>query len=204
MKKFILALAALATSALAASQPRTHDGFFLNLTLGLGYQNFGYEYKATRYEGMTIEADGISLDADTKIGGCIAPNLALHATITEVQNFASLELHDDDGKKVDESNDTESLLLFGIGVTYYLPSNVFFTGSIGLADFTITQPGSNSGGSSKAGFGFQAGIGKEWWAGDEWGMGVLGTFTYGSADDKDDIGEMSAYAVSVKFTLTLN
>ncbi len=39
MKKFILALAALATSALAASQPRTHDGFFLNLTLGLSYQD---------------------------------------------------------------------------------------------------------------------------------------------------------------------
>jgi hypothetical protein len=35
-------------------------------------------------------------------------------------------------------------------------------------------------------------------------MGVLGTLTYGSADDKDDIGEMSAYAVGVKFTLTLN
>lgn len=32
VKKFILALAALATSALAISQPYTHDGFFLDLT----------------------------------------------------------------------------------------------------------------------------------------------------------------------------
>lgn len=204
MKKFILALGILASTALAVSQPHTHDGFFLNLTLGLGFQDFDYEYNSGRYKGMTIDADGISLDADTKIGGCVAPNLALHATITEIQNFASLELKED-GRKVDESNQTESLLLIGIGVTYYFADNLFLTGSLGLAGFTITTAGSNSaGGSSEAGFGFQVGVGKEWWAGDEWGMGIVGTLTYGSADDKDDIGEMSAYGVGVKFTLTLN
>lgn len=205
MKKFILALAALATSALAASQPRTHDGFFLNLTLGLSYQNFGYEYKATRYEGMTIEGDGISLDADTKIGGCVAPNLALHLTITQVQNFSDLELKNEYERTVATTNQSESLILFGFGATYYFLDNMFVTGSFGLSVFTIEEVGnSRAGGASEAGIGFQVGVGKEWWAGDEWGMGVLGTLTYGSADDKDDIGEMSAYAVGVKFTLTLN
>ncbi|MBO4435825.1 MAG: hypothetical protein J5791_02945 [Fibrobacter sp.] len=204
MKKFILALGVLASTALAISQPHTHDGFFLNLTLGMSFQNFGYEYHATRYEGMTIDGDGVSLDADTKIGGCVAPNVALHLTITEVQNLTDLELKDGT-RTVATTSQTESLLLLGFGVTYYFLDNIFFTGTFGLSMFTIEESrNSNAGGSSEAGIGFQVGVGKEWWAGDEWGMGVMGTFTYGSADDKDDIGEMSAYAVGVKFTMTFN
>lgn len=204
MKKFILALGILASSALAISQPHTHDGFFLNLTLGLSFQNFGYEYHATQYDGMTIDGDGVSLDADTKIGGCVAPNVALHLTITEVQNLSDLELKDGN-RTVATTDQTESLLLLGFGVTYYFLDNIFFTGTFGLSMFTIGNSGNSSaGGSSEAGIGFQAGIGKEWWAGDEWGMGVMGTFTYGSADDQDGIGEMSAYAVGVKFTMTFN
>jgi hypothetical protein len=204
MKKFILALGILASSALAISQPHTHDGFFLNLTLGLSFQNFGYEYHATKYDGMTIDGDGVSLDADTKIGGCVAPNVALHLTITEVQNLSDLELKDGN-RTVATTDQTESLLLLGFGVTYYFLDNIFFTGTFGLSMFTIgNSSNSSAGGSSEAGIGFQVGIGKEWWAGDEWGMGVMGTFTYGSADDKDDIGEMSAYGVGVKFTMTFN
>ena len=204
MKKFILALGILASTALAISQPQTHDGFFMNLTLGLSYQDFDYKYKATQYEGRTIDGDGVSLDSDIKIGGCVAPDVALHLTITEVQNLSDLELKD--GKRTLATTDqTESLILFGFGVTYYFVDNIFFTGSFGLSVFTIgDSDNSSTGGSSEAGIGFQAGIGKEWWVGDEWGMGVMGTFTYGSADDQDGVGEMSAYAVGVKFTITLN
>jgi len=202
MKKILMAVATLAVMAFA--EPNTHDGFYLNFTLGLGYQNFGYEYTTSEYKGMTLDASGVSLDADTKIGGRIAPNLILHATITEIQNFASLEMKDD-GRKIGESDQTESLLLFGAGLTYYLANNMFLTGSLGIASFTITSAdNSSAGGSSSAGFGFQVGFGKEWWVSSEWGMGVMGALTYGSADDQDDIGEMSAFAIGVKFTMTYN
>ena len=204
MKKFILALGVLASTAFAISQPQTHDGFFMNFSLGLSFQNFGYEYKATQYKGQTIDGDGVSVDSDFKIGGCVAPNVALHLTITEVQNLSDLELKD--GKRTVATTDqTESLILFGFGATFYSANNMFFTGSFGLSMFTIgDSDNSSAGGSSEAGIGFQAGIGKEWWVGEEWGMGVMGTFTYGSADDQDGIGKMSAYAVGVKFTMTFN
>lgn len=64
-------------------------------------QNFGYECKATRYEGLTIEGDGISLDVDTKIGGCVAPNLA------------DLELKDDIGE----------MSVYAVGVKFTMTFN---------------------------------------------------------------------------------
>jgi hypothetical protein len=46
--------------------------------------------------------------------------------------------------------------------------------------------------------------GKEWWISENWGIGIAVAMSYGSADDKDDTGEMSAFGINFFITATYN
>ena len=177
MRKIFIAV--LAVAAMAMAESHTHDGFFLNLALGFGYQGFTYDANKAIFD---MEANGMSSEFDIKLGGCIAPNTLLHATILGVANV-------------------------GIGVTYYLPQNVFFSGSIGLAAFNLqdnTDSDNEITGQTDSGLGVQLAVGKEWWVSDNWGLGVSAAFTYGAAEDKDDMGDANAFGVNVMFSATFN
>ena len=154
-----------------------------------------------------MEANGMSSEFDIKLGGCIAPNTLLHATILGVANGSEIEAKRD-GKKIGSTSDrSESMSMFGIGVTYYLPQNVFFSGSIGLAAFNLqdnTDSDNEITGQTDSGLGVQLAVGKEWWVSDNWGLGVSAAFTYGAAEDKDDMGDANAFGVNVMFSATFN
>ena len=201
MKKFILAL--LATAAMAMAESHTHDGFFLNLALGFGYQSFEYDGKEPLPD---LEAKGLSSEFDVKLGGRVAPNTLLHATIAGVACGEDLKISSDN-ESHSISGKTESMSFLGIGVTYYLPINVFFSGSIGFASFNLQDSSDKDGdieGSTEEGLGFQVAVGKEWWVSDNWGLGLAAAFTYGSAEDKGDVGEASAYGINIMFSATFN
>ena len=100
MKKFILAL--LATAAMAMAESHTHDGFFLNLALGFGYQGFTYDANKAIYD---MEAKGVSTEFDLKLGGCIATNTLLHATILGVTNNSEIDYKTKGGKKQGSSSE---------------------------------------------------------------------------------------------------
>lgn len=203
MKKILLAL--LTTAAMAMAESHTHDGFFLNLALGFGYQSFTYEANKAIFD---LEANGVSTELDIKLGGRIATNTLLHATILGVTNTSEIEVKTKKGDKLgSSSNRSENLSLLGIGVTYYLPENFFVSGSIGFANFNMQDNTDNDNkidGATENGLGFQVAAGKEWWVSDNWGLGVSVAFTYGSAEDKDDLGEASGYGINVMFSATFN
>lgn len=209
MKKFFTALFLAAATAFAASQPQTHDGFFLNLALGLGFQSFDYNYTGEYYNGYGLEASGLASEFDVKLGGRIVNNLLLHATLVGVANAGDLKVTDDDGESLGSTSDRQvSLSIVGIGLTYYLPQNIFVTASIGSDQFNMNDSSSDSGstkavGSSDNGFAFQVGAGKEWWVSDNWGLGVSASFIYGFADD-GNVGDMSAYSINIMFSATYN
>ena len=203
MKKVFLAI--LATAAMAMAESHTHDGFFLNLALGFGYQGFTYDANKSRYD---MEAKGVSTELDIKLGGRIATNTLLHATILGVTNTSEIEFKTKGGSKVGSSSDkSENLSMLGVGLTYYLPENIFISGSVGFANFNLqdnTDEENNIEGATENGIGVQIAAGKEWWVSDNWGLGVSVAFTYGAADDKDDMGEASAYGINVMFSATFN
>lgn len=204
MKKLLILIATAAAFCFAESAPQTHDGFFLNLSLGFGYQSF--EYSASTKFAPDLEAKGGATEFDIKLGGRIAPNTLLHATITGVSCMNDMDIIYED-EKISTSDLSESMSLLGIGVTYYLPANFFVTASVGTAQFTNSDNTDNDNkvdGASETGFGFQVGAGKEWWVSENWGLGVSAAFTYGSADDKHDAGDMSAYGINVMFSATFN
>jgi hypothetical protein len=202
MRKIFIAV--LAVAAMAMAESHTHDGFFLNLALGFGYQGFTYDANKAIFD---MEANGMSSEFDIKLGGCIAPNTLLHATILGVANGSEIEAKRD-GKKIGSTSDrSESMSMFGIGVTYYLPQNIFFSGSIGLAAFNLqdnTDSDNEITGQTDSGLGVQLAVGKEWWVSDNWGLGVSAAFTYGAAEDKDDMGDANAFGVNVMFSATFN
>lgn len=203
MKKFILAL--LATAAMAMAESHTHDGFFLNLALGFGYQGFTYDANKAIYD---MEAKGVSTEFDLKLGGCIATNTLLHATILGVTNNSEIEYKAKGGKKLGSSSEeSENLSMLGIGLTYYLPENIFISGSVGFAQFNLqdnSDEDKDIEGATEKGLGVQIAAGKEWWVSDNWGLGLSVAFTYGAAEDKDDLGDASAYGVNVMFSATFN
>ena len=94
MKKIFMAI--LATAAMAMAESHTHDGFFLNLALGLGYQSFTYDANKAIFD---LESNGVSTELDVKIGGRIFTNTILHATIFGVTNTSEIETKRD-GKKL--------------------------------------------------------------------------------------------------------
>lgn len=203
MRKIFFAL--LATAAFAMAESHTHDGFFLNLALGFGHQSFDYEANKAPYD---LEASGMSGEFDIKLGGRIATNTLLHASILGITNNEDLDIKSQDGYEIGStSGQNENMTILGIGVTYYFPMNVFFSGTIGMAQFTLQNSDSENDraeGSTDTGLGFQLAVGKEWWVSDNWGLGVSAAFTYGSAEDKNDAGDASAYGINVMFSATFN
>ncbi|MCF0224770.1 MAG: outer membrane beta-barrel protein [Fibrobacter sp.] len=188
MKKAFVIFALLASVAFAESH--THDGFFLNLALGAGYQKTTL---STHDEDFDV-AGGLGSPAfNFKIGGRIVDNLILHASIINMYSAKVYKQLKDDYSMIGES-------MMGAGVTYYLPYNFFGTASLGMGRvFSVEDDDLDY---SDYGFGLQAGVGKEWWVSDNWGLGVSAMFTYVSVSE--DHVDCSAPGIAIMFSATYN
>lgn len=158
---------------------REHDGFFLRMLVGAGVGG-------TRYRDNL----GVGGAAETTrtIGGAGTTELAIGASVTRnliVHGTLSLS-HMDEVKKVGDQawGDEElSTLLgfFGAGVTYYfMPNNIYITGSVGLGGLSQTSGTDHTHHESDVGFGTSIGLGKEWWLGrtGQWAIGIALTASY--------------------------
>jgi len=189
-------------------QQRRHDGFFLRIAIGMGGAAFGGVDHAE--DGSDVSVAGLGLATDIAIGGAIVENLILHADIYQLTIFnPTVYADDEDVGDADEVGDSYGVgqdvrvTGLGIGVTYYfMPVNLYLSGSIGLGQAVFegdqgdTEP-------SKLGFGFNALVGKEWWVGAEWGIGLAGQFLMVSGED-EVLGHVNAFAASALFSATYN
>jgi hypothetical protein len=191
MKKAILILVTALSTAFAA--PQTHDGFFLAMGLGFGGMSFTEDYGS-----YTVESDGgIAADFDFKIGGCLANNLAMHFSMTSI----SLGGYDliEDGENIGSPDYSLGISFMGIGMTYYfMPYNIFLSGSVGISQFTISDLDSDASVSSDNGFGFHIAAGKEWWVSENWGLGISLGITHASVNQNNS--EYDDYDIDIKGT----
>lgn len=157
-----------------------HDGFYLSMSLG---PVFGPIHDDVTGAGAPFAAEynGTGGQFDLKLGGALNKNLILHGTfindyltgpvqtITQMGNV--LETKHSDNFSIGET-------MLGAGVTYYaLPSNVFFSSSLGLGFFSIESTEDEEVSySTRNGLAMQLKFGKEWWISKNWGFGV--GFTY--------------------------
>ena len=175
---FILVLSFSVTAA--ASQSRTHDGFFLRMGLGGGFANSSSD---SPYGDVNVK--GGAVDLELSIGGNIVENFALHADLFGL--FIPGPTLEMDGYETDTGAEDVSFSInaFGAGFTYYfMPVNLYVSLSAGLAVLQMQVENMTS--ETDPGFGTRFMIGKEWWVSDEWGLGAAGNFIFSVVKDSDD------------------
>ena len=154
----MVAMLALPGLAQAGPARRTHDGFFLRLSAGLGYASTSIDVDDPILGTGDLEFDGLDGDSNIAIGGMVAKNLALHGTLWAwMVGDPDLELN---GDQIGELNGDLTMAAFGIGITrYFMPANTYITGSIGLGELQLDL---NQGfeGDSDLGFVMDLGFGR--------------------------------------------
>jgi hypothetical protein len=190
---------ALALPVLAAAQnaPRAHDGgFFMRLAIGAGPA-------ATELEegGERLKFSGTAGDVNIALGAIVGENLALHGTLAgwsiskpelEVTGLGSGTIDGD-----------LTMAMFGVGLTYYFaPSNVYLSGSIGLASLTYEVDRVSF--DTDNGMALELALGKEWWVGNRWGLGLAAAVNYHSIPDGDVDLNWKGTSFALRFSATFN
>ena len=193
----LLVCLTLATRPALAGEPRTHDGFFLRLSAGVGGANTEVEDS-----GSDIEFSGSTGDGNIAIGAMVARNLALHGTLFGwTTSDPDLDV---EGLGSGEVNGDLSMSAFGGGLTYYfMPVNIYVSGSLGAGELSFDGDGTIDGDSDTGVVG-EITLGKEWWVGGSWGLGVAGAFGFHSIPDNSIDENWTGNSWAIRFSATLN
>lgn len=204
MKKILLFTV---IAAMAAFADGDHSGFYLAGGLGIGPGSASWEPD----KGSSLETSGaLTSEVDLRIGGAVGSNFAIHGTFiyTNLSNYD----YEMDGAKA-STNDAVTCMMLGIGGTYYfMPVNIFLSGSIGLTAMDLSGDTDDDGTSdfesdSNAGLGLQLALGKEWMVTDNIGLGVALSATYlGATWDAAAGGDLyyDNVNLAVEFSVTYN
>ena len=186
MRKAILAV--VATVALGAGgvaragpAPHTHDGFFLQLDLGVG----GLSTESTTFTSALgtgkQEMSGTAAEFSVALGGALNPNFVIGGQLwgTTVSSpdvkFA--------GRTLDSTDTTQTLSGIGVYLAYYvMPLNLYVAATPSIGSLSLKQGGTEF--STKSGFALRLAVGKEFWVSDNWGLGLNLQYAYASNDDK--------------------
>ena len=192
-----LALGLWTGTALANGAARTHDGFFLRMTIGPGYARTAAAFLGTE---LTFEGDTVA--ASLAIGGVVASNLTLHGTL-----FGWFSQNPDlvIGPIAGDYAGDVTLSGTGAGVTYYLmPSNVYVSATLGGGQVEFAQSGGGTT-STDWGFAFDFIVGKEWWVSDNWALGLSGDVGFHNVPDASVSGlNWSGHNFAILFSATFN
>jgi len=141
-----------------------HQGLMLRVAAGLGGVVADDDVNDVTLSG----GSGLfSLD----LGGSVAPDLALHGRLSLNSMFEpTVSQGSNDLGDLQDTSLTFTLL--GIGLTYYLPSNLYLTGVLGVARASFKFQGDEY--DALTGAGFSGDLGYEWPIGGDWGLGVAG------------------------------
>lgn len=152
---------------------REHDGFFLQMQAGVG----GFLYKPTPQR--TPSGAGGALDVS--VGYALTPRWVLFGGVSMVE-----------GETADSGPKYRSVLFgFTGNVAYYLPSNFFVGGGIGLGGISASDVNKSSDGtyptigSTKPGLFAKVQAGREWWVSDNWALGAAVRVSFVRATEKD-------------------
>ena len=173
-----------------------HEGFFLRLGIGFGYLNM-----RTEFMDVDLDIKGPAGHLQVALGGNLAPNLILFGQLfVNAINEPTVEF---DGEEEDAEDMTASIGALGVGLAYYLPSNVYFSGTLALSQLRLSEEsGDEEDFESEYGPALMGQIGKEWWVSDNWGLGLAGQFLVSSnKDDEDAEGSLDVTWTTLGFGL---
>jgi hypothetical protein len=159
-----------------------HEGFFFRVGTGVGYTQASAEE-----DFFDVTVKGLSGSLTLAAGANIVPNLIIYGAVFAAASVEpSLEVN---GEEIDDlDNVTAGIRGLGVGMAYYLPSNIYFSGTLGVAQLVATFDDGDVEEESETEFGpaFSGQIGKEWWVSSNWGLGIAGQLLFGSMKDDED------------------
>lgn len=178
----------------------SHEGFFLRFLAGGGHGRmiiddfFGSELSAKATGGLF----------HFQIGGEISENLVLFGDLGAFTISGPMVYYQ--GERFTAKDTEISSFAIGVGLTYYImPNNMYFSGSLIMAQGKLEEPGFEE--ESKWGPGILLSIGKEWWVGKQWGLGVAGFFELHMLESKEDAWgyktDIKNQILGIAFTATM-
>lgn len=154
-----------------------HDGFYLSLSMGPVFGEINYEGTSGFQNPMIYKMSGTGLEMDIKIGGAIYNDIILHGTLISKALTGPTITDKDNNKGKAPDNVSVGEAMFGGGITYYyMPVNIFLSGSVGIGNFSLIDGQNNINASTQRGLAFQLKAGKEWWVSKNWGLGIAATY----------------------------
>jgi hypothetical protein len=161
---------------------REHEGFFLRLSVGPGAARTRYEERVDGTRTSEVSSAGLTGIVEVAAGGRAVENLIVHGTL--MYSRYDSPTRQVDGVKDASMHVSSSAFMLGPGTTYYfMPYNVFLSGSTGLAWQIEERRGGQVSGNT--GWFVSLSAGKEWWVGaGNWGLGAAlrGTFAAGHVE----------------------
>ena len=203
MKKlFMMVVCVVAVGSVSCekvyAEAYVHDGFFLRVAPGFGWNNTEVEAG-----GTTLKVSGVSGLFNFAIGGAVTQDLILHLDVSGV-NTSDPKVKDN-GADVSSDYSSAATSMVGLGITYYFPSNYYLTGAAGMAKSSKKYKGSKI--ETDRGYGANVMVGKEWWVSDNWGLGLAGQFLYTNCPEKSSVPgkpDVESATFGVLFSATYN
>lgn len=155
-------------------EPRYHQhkGFFLAMSVGPNFASITDEVAGD----YNLKFNGTGAQFDFKIGGAIKENLILHATLVS-NTMSGPDVTSGGSSQATSNNLSLGETMFGAGITYYyMPINIFFSGSLGIGTFSLSDYDTKDSFSTDGGFSMQLKVGKNWWISKKWGLGIAVTY----------------------------
>lgn len=209
MKRIIIFIVALTISfslAGQSDQERGHSpksGLFLSMSIGPSYMSINDDITGTIYDNMKFKGIGVVFDA--QLGAVLKEGFILHGDLISISS-GSVDVTID-GVEVGtmEGENSIGMMMFGGGATYYfMPQNIFISGTLGLGGFSITTGDDTV--TTQKGFGLFCKIGKEWYVSRNWDLGFNFSFNYTNVNNNvETISEkLSGFSAGIGFNATFN
>lgn len=215
VRNTILAVCVCAATIVSSSRasaeddsPETerHQDFFMRLTVGPSFSRF-----SIGEDDIDLNVQGAGGYGSLLIGGTIARNTALHATllgqaiIDPDLDEAAIDPGISLGTLSEELDDTTARTSgFGLGVSHYLDNNFFFGGSVLLSWLSVEffGDGITVERSSDAGIGVNLNVGKEWYVGQKAAIGVIFEGLWAMAPQDNTDSNWTSFGGSLNFSFT--
>ena len=185
-------LAAISAPAAAFAQTpppgyHEHDGLFLRFHAGPGFTRLSAKEGSSE---VAISGGGIGFGF--ALGGRVASNLLLFGElVSDLSMEPDVEVN---GAELGTAkNVTAGVSGIGVGVAYYLPINLYFSGTLTSSVMTIEDSDPTDDDKrrklweTKRGVGLALSFGKEWWVSANWALGIAGRINLAQAKGKDPV-----------------
>jgi hypothetical protein len=167
-----------------------HDGFYLRMSIGVGYMGDSVSYSKKAYSDMTVRGGAGSFAI--LLGGTPRNGLVVGGGIVGVS--ADRPVFDVGRDSFVHDGKVTFSMLSGFVDWYPNPREGFHLQALaGLGVLTFEDSVGNTRRRDPAGVGLGLAIGQEWWVGSQWSIGVIGRLMYAhlTLKDADDIAGLT-------------